>query len=290
VAPPGAVAASDTSEDGLVQGEPLVFKSKFLESGITVKPGVFHPGEAEKVMLPFMEAFKVIFNGKRVLEIGTGSGLVSLYAATLGANKVVSTDINDLAVQTASANAVNLGFAGVMEARLVPSDDISAYSVIGKDEKFDVIISNPPYSLDLGAKQNDALTDTGDLGFSIIRGLEQHLSPEGFAILFYNSTFYHEVMVKFARHEGFVVRSHYPNGLTSWEAETLFNSYLEKLLETQGVDPNGFRFNRHVDEVLQNETLRKRTAHLKAEPLMPDISGSNRWRAGFMVIRHKKAK
>lgn len=244
--PAGPGRAGDTSELGLVQDEAIRVRSDFLEGEIRVPPGVFATAEAEQTVLPFMYANRELFRGSRVLEIGAGSGINSLYAAQLGATRVVATDINELAVETVRRNAEELGYASVVEARLVPRSDMSAYSVIGPDESFDVILSNPPYALDLDADGNDAVRDTGDLGFSIVRGLDDHLADDGVALLLYASMFYHHVMVKFARHSGYEVRQRDPALLVPWESETLYNAYLRRLLQREGVEPSALRF--HYEE------------------------------------------
>jgi SAM-dependent methyltransferase len=237
-----ASSASDTGDVGTVGEAPLHFRSSFLDGEIVVQPGVFQPLEAEQTVLPMMAEHAGVFRGKSVLEIGTGSGIISLYAIQLGAARVVSTDINPAAVATARENAERLGFGERMDVRRVPPADMSAYSVLEPGERFDVIISNPPYSLDLDAEKDDAVTDTGDLGFSIVRGLDERLTPDGMALLLYASLFYHEVMLKYAKHEGFEVHSDPSPVLTPWEAGALFNSYLARLLEREGVDRDAFRF------------------------------------------------
>jgi predicted RNA methylase len=247
LAPGLAVAASDTAQEGLVKGEPLRFRSAYLEGAIVVPPGVFSPDEAEEDVLPLMAVNRALFDGKRVLQIGAGSGINSLFAAQLGAAKVIATDISVAAVETVRRNADAMGVGDVVEARLVPASDMSAYSVIGSEERFDTILSNPPYSLDLDAPSDDAVTDTGDLGFSIVNGLDAHLKPGGAALLFYKSVFYHYVMVKYARYRGFDVANADPKKLTIWEAESLFNSYLARLLEREGIEPDAFRFDWRQD-------------------------------------------
>ncbi|MGI9307661.1 MAG: methyltransferase, partial [Gammaproteobacteria bacterium] len=222
--------AVGTKDQGNNIGEAKTFRSGKLEAEITVLPGVFNPNEAEWLVLPILRNNPDLCEGKTVMEIGTGSGIISLYCAKLGATKVVSTDINPAAIETLTLNAKNLGFADIIEPRLVSLDDMSAYAVIGDDERFDMVISNPPFALDLDAESNDSVTDTGELGFSIVRGLDQHLEPGGQAVLFYDSLFYHEVMVKFARYSGWEARKHSPNGFFPWAAESLFNTYLRRLL------------------------------------------------------------
>jgi SAM-dependent methyltransferase len=191
-----------------------------------------------------MQRHAARFRGKRVFEIGTGSGMISLFAAKLGAEAVIASDIDPRALESAAENARRLGFSHVIGFRLVTPDDLTAYSVLDPDERFDIIISNPPYALDLDAGVNNPVTESGDLGFSIVRGLEQRVRPAGFAMLYYGTFFYHQVMVKFARHSGLDVRNHAPRVLAPWETETLFNSYLARLLEYQGLDRGAFAFSR----------------------------------------------
>jgi methylase of polypeptide subunit release factors len=266
-----------------LKGPAREFPSRILTgSKVLVLPEVFAPLEAEAMVLPFMQENAALFKGKSVLEIGTGTGIISVYAATLGARKVVSTDISEIALTNANENAKRFGVDAVMETRLVPQTDISAYSVIGPDEKFDIIISNPPYALDLEADENTAVTDRGDLGFSIVRGLETHLEPGGKALLLYGSLFYHHVMVKFARHTGYEVRHHVPGVLSHLEAETLFNAYLARLLKHENIDPNAMRFNYQEDKGLKRVHVR----WPKTET--PLIAGnSNRLFFGMIVIERK---
>lgn len=267
---------------------PLTFWSDHLDHEIAVLPGVFFPDQATRRVLPLMEDNAELFRGGSVLDIGTGSGIIGLYAASHGAERVVATDINPAALKSTRRNAADLGFADVIETRLVPENDISAYSVVKPGERFDVIISNPPYALDLDAVANTYATDRGDLGFSIVRGLERHLSANGVVILLYGSNFYHNVMVKFARYMGYEVRHHNPIGLNSREAETLFNAYLARLLEHEGIEPHAFRFDRHEDVGLNDRFLRNlglNTRRLDCEPLFAG-PGAGRCHPGIIVIEH----
>ncbi len=263
------------------------FESAYLDGQLVIPPGVFMPGEAETKVLPLMAKHELLFKGKTVLEIGGGSGPISIYAAKLGAVKVVSTDIDPDAVQAIQANAESLGVGSIVEARLVPADDMSAYSVIEPGEVFDIIISNPPYALDLDAPVNTAATDTGELGFSIVHGFNVHLQPDGLALLFYDSLFYHQVIKKYARYEGFKVVSNSPIGMYTWEAETLFNSYLERLLVKENMDPDAFRFVRDRDDLhwfyMRNQCLDPEWTGF--QKLFPE-SDDDEFYPGWMTIRH----
>ncbi|MFT7633467.1 MAG: release factor glutamine methyltransferase [Mariniblastus sp.] len=128
-----------------------------------------------------------VLRGKSVLEIGTGSGLLSLCSLKAGARNVVATDVNPAAVRNAVFNSERLGLSEALEVRLVPLDNTSAYSVIGPHEKFDVIISNPPW-VNQTPKTIDeyALYDTNfALITSLLDELPAHLNPGGTVLLAY---------------------------------------------------------------------------------------------------------
>jgi hypothetical protein len=165
---------------------------------------------------------------------------------------------------------------------------MSAFAVIEEGEQFDVIVSNPPFALDLDAPGNDAVTDTGELGFSIVRGLEEHLAPNGTVILLYDSLFYHHVMVKYADYKGYDVRTNSPNGMYGWAAESLFNNYLERLLESENEPLDAISFNYHTDESLEIRYLRNFAldpSKINYQPLF-DPPSKQRYYAGFLVIRN----
>ena len=125
--------------------------------------------------------------GHSVLEIGTGSGLVSLVCLKAGATKVVATDINPSAIRNALYNARELGLLEGFEVRRVPRRDPSAWAVIKDDERFDLIISNPPWE---DATPEDvsafALYDPEfRLLTSILEGTTRRLKPNGRLLLAY---------------------------------------------------------------------------------------------------------
>ncbi|MBZ9570054.1 methyltransferase [Methanobrevibacter sp. TMH8] len=113
-----------------------------------MKIGEFEFETEEMVYEPSDDSFLLAENldinsGDRVLEIGTGSGIIAMYASKL-ADEVVATDINFNAVQLAeknfSSNDINnikLLFGDLFEPVRAEFE--------GKDQKFDVILFNTPY-------------------------------------------------------------------------------------------------------------------------------------------------
>jgi len=75
--------------------------------------------------------------GERVLDMGTGSGVNGILAATRGA-RVVAVDVNPYALDAARANANRTGVADRVDVR---ESDVFA----GVDGAFDLIVFDPPY-------------------------------------------------------------------------------------------------------------------------------------------------
>lgn len=105
---------------------------------LTVGPSVFHPKIfiTSRFFAEYLQAQD--FRGKRVVEIGTGSGILALSAAKAGAASVLALDVNPEAVRTAAVNAVRNGLPQV-EAR-----ESNLLSAVPETEQFDVVISSPP--------------------------------------------------------------------------------------------------------------------------------------------------
>lgn len=106
---------------------------------LTVRPTVFHPRYF--ITSKFFASFiaKLDLSGKRVADVGTGSGILALAAARAGAAQVTAVDINPNAVLSVAENAHANGLAD--RVNVVCSDLLSAFA---PNEIFDVIISSPP--------------------------------------------------------------------------------------------------------------------------------------------------
>lgn len=106
---------------------------------LAVRPTVFHPRYflTSAFFAKFLSGQDLV--GKRVADVGTGSGILALAAARAGAASVVALDINPNAALAAAENAHANGVGHVLMA--VSSDLLSALS---PRPLFDVIISSPP--------------------------------------------------------------------------------------------------------------------------------------------------
>ncbi len=106
---------------------------------LTVPPTVFHPRVflTSKFFARYIGALDLA--GKRVAEVGTGSGILSLAAARAGAANVIAIDINPNAARAASDNARDNGLGDRVSG--VCSNLMSG---IAPRPLFDMIISSPP--------------------------------------------------------------------------------------------------------------------------------------------------
>jgi len=119
--------------------------------------------------------------GAQVLEIGTGSGLVSLCCLQSGAARVVATDINPAAVENARHNAAELGFSDQLDVRLVPRRAAEAWTVVEPDGRFDLIISNPPWENSKPVSVEEFALYDPDFALlkSLVVGARERLKPNG---------------------------------------------------------------------------------------------------------------
>ena len=129
-----------------------------------MRMGKFEIETDDLVYIPSDDTFLLAENleikeGQSVLEIGTGSGLVSMYASLLS-DDVTATDINYNALELAeknfklnNINTIRLEFGDLFEPV--------------KNEKFDVILFNTPY---LPTDSDDIIND--DLNYAFDGGLD----------------------------------------------------------------------------------------------------------------------
>ena len=73
--------------------------------------------------------------GQRVLDLGTGSGVLAIAAARLGAGRVLALDIDALAIAATRKNIVANGLESVISAEVGSLSDVS-------DPPYDVVIGN----------------------------------------------------------------------------------------------------------------------------------------------------
>ncbi len=118
--------------------EPLAYltgKREFFGRRFRVSPSVLIPRHETEILVE--EVLKEASDAKRVLDIGTGSGCIAITCKLENSSlEVWATDVSGPAIEIARENAETLGAEIIFRlADLFPE----------ADNKFDLIVSNPPY-------------------------------------------------------------------------------------------------------------------------------------------------
>jgi release factor glutamine methyltransferase len=170
----------------------LVGRKEFFSLRFEVNPAVLIPRpDTECVVIECLRLAKSMPE-PTVLDVGTGSGAIAVALAKQhkGA-RVTATDISAEALAVAQRNATRHGVAERIQFR---HGDLLA--PLAADERFDFIVSNPPYiphadipRLPAGVRDYEphVALDGGPDGFAVLDRLidqaQAHLQPEGWLIL-----------------------------------------------------------------------------------------------------------
>lgn len=121
--------------------EYIINKASFYGEMFIVKEGVLIPRpETEFLIENAVEILKDKKETQTILEIGTGSGIISVMLALLVPNiKIIAVDINEKALALAKENAIKHNVQDKIEFRLS-----NLYENVNEDDIF-LCISNPPY-------------------------------------------------------------------------------------------------------------------------------------------------
>jgi release factor glutamine methyltransferase len=125
------------------KGEPIAYitgRRAFWNIELHVGPGVLIPRpDSEVLIASAIEHFEGTAGPRRILDLGTGPGTLLLAALDLWPEATgIGIDSSRRALSYASANSRRLGFEA--RAKLKIGDWAQ-----GIDEKFDLILCNPPY-------------------------------------------------------------------------------------------------------------------------------------------------
>lgn len=141
--------------------------------GARVHPhyAVYAPIRGEYVDLVAAAAAAWPVAGKRVFDVGTGTGVLALVLARAGAS-VVATDLDPRAVGCARENAARLDLAARVEA--IQAD-------LFPEGVADLVVSNPPWvPAEAHGPLDRAVYDPGGAFLErLVRGLPAHLAPGG---------------------------------------------------------------------------------------------------------------
>jgi len=121
----------------------ILGRTSFRELELDTDPRVLIPRPETEELVEAVLAWTAEWGREDLtaLDVGTGSGAVALSLLHEGAfRRVVATDVSPGALDVASANAKRLGHGERVEFRKG-----SVLEPVRQGERFDVIVSNPPY-------------------------------------------------------------------------------------------------------------------------------------------------
>lgn len=149
---------------------PQVLRTFYGGREFLVLPGVYEPAEDTFLLADHLR----VREGERVLELGTGCGILAVLAAERG-GRVLATDVSEEALRCAWLNAWKNGVGERVELRKG-----NLFEPVGSS-RFDLILFNPPYLPEEG--EGDPRWSGGEDGREVLdpflSALPSHLSKGG---------------------------------------------------------------------------------------------------------------
>ena len=145
-----------------------------------VLPDVFNPKllRSGAFLISQLRRPELLKPGQRVLDLGSGSGACGLAAARRGC-RVVAVDINPSAVRCTRVNAL----LNMLDVDVRHGDLFAPVA----EERFDVVLFNPPYYRGVARDDLDHAWRSPDVPERFAAQLAAHLTPDGRALVVLSS-------------------------------------------------------------------------------------------------------
>ena len=174
------------------------YDKDFLGLSITVYPNVFPPCGDSRLL---GESLK-IKSTDIVLDMWSGSGAQSIITAKKGAQKVIAIDINPDAVNCIKYNIDKYDYENKIEVR-----NGNLFDVLRSNEKFDVVIFNPPF-MDIEPKNmfEKAVWDKDQLVTKrFFKDIKNYLNPNATIYMVFSNWGNFELIEQLAKENNFTI-------------------------------------------------------------------------------------
>lgn len=170
---------------------------------LEVPPGVFHPRLyfSSKFLAMYLQGLDL--HSLNAIDMGCGSGILSLVAASRGAT-VRSLDINPAAVEATRRNAEINGLSSLISAQVS-----NLFDSIEPQQRFDLIVFNPPFYNGIPRYPSEMAWKGGN-DYAVVRSFITqavlHLTPAGKVICVFSSDMDLEMIRRLFEQAGFGIR------------------------------------------------------------------------------------
>lgn len=181
------------------------YDQEFHGLQLVIFPEVFNPAYTQ--VSGFLADHLTVKPGSRVLDMFSGSGSLSFLAART-AGSVLGVDVSPHAVRCAQYNSELLGLSQKTEFRVA-----KLWSGVGEQDKFDLIIANPPLLPAIPENWLEmAIADGPDMSTAVkfIQGCGDHLIENGRVLMAFSNA----CQVYFDDPLGFISQTAQEAGLT----------------------------------------------------------------------------
>lgn len=161
----------------------------FMGEKFIVNKNVLIPRDETEILVTKAIEIALRTNSKKILDIGTGSGCIACSIAKAINGNILGVDISKEALEVANQNAKKL----ILDKRVSFKESDLFSNLSG--EKFDIIVSNPPYippqekahiQKEVLKEPDLALYTKDDKGLEfyekIIQNAPKHLNPKGYIL------------------------------------------------------------------------------------------------------------
>jgi|SRR3989344_1947464 len=161
------------------------YQINLLDKQFVIYPNVFSPKYFNDTEF-FVDNLKVK-KGEDFLEIGCGTGIISIFASFKGASKVVAIDISPIAVENTRENILLHKLSKKMSVLLG-----EVYSPLEENQIFDTIFWNVPFLYENKSKISLLESSVFDPGYNMIEkfisGAHRHLKQNGRLLIGFSTT------------------------------------------------------------------------------------------------------